>query len=194
MDHVASPLQRIGLVENRITTQRTRTRRVTGGIRMNTLRRLAAAALLLLVAAAPAFAQGTTGSIEGRISDEQGLALPGATVFARNTATGFARSVVTDATGIYRFPGLPIGTYEVKAVLAGHGRDRDPQGRGRQRVAEHRARLPHEGRHQDRGDLGPGRGPAHRHQELRGRGGGRHRADREPAPERTAVREPGRSR
>jgi outer membrane receptor protein involved in Fe transport len=86
---------------------------------MNTLRRLAAAALLLLVAAAPAFAQGTTGSIEGRISDEQGLALPGATVFARNTATGFARSVVTDATGIYRFPGLPIGTYEVKADLAG---------------------------------------------------------------------------
>src|SRR6266571_3576006 len=76
---------------------------LTGGIRMNRLRRLAAAALLLLGAAAPAFAQGTTGSIEGRISDEQGLALPGAGVSAKNTATGFARSVVTDATGIYRF-------------------------------------------------------------------------------------------
>src|SRR5207247_9302919 len=53
-----------------------------------------------------------------RISDEQGLALPGAAVSAKNTATGFARSVVTDATGIYRFPGLPIGNYEVKADRA----------------------------------------------------------------------------
>ncbi len=86
---------------------------------MTRLRRLAAAALLLLVAGTPAFAQGTTGSIEGRISDEQGLALPGATVFAKNAATGFARSVVADATGIYRLPGLPIGTYEVKTDLAG---------------------------------------------------------------------------
>src|SRR6266542_1858897 len=119
MGRVASPLQHVGLVENRITTTGPERDELTGGIRMNTFRRLAAAALLLLVAAAPAFAQGTTGSIEGRISDEQGLALPGATVFARNTATGFARSVVTDATGIYRFPGLPIGTYEVKADLAG---------------------------------------------------------------------------
>src|SRR6266498_4121267 len=119
MGRVASPLQHVGLVENRITTTGPERDELTGGIRMNTFRRLAAAALLLLVAAAPAFAQGTTGSIEGRISDEQGLALPGDTVFARNTATGFARSVVTDATGIYRFPGLPIGTYEVKADLAG---------------------------------------------------------------------------
>jgi Carboxypeptidase regulatory-like domain/TonB dependent receptor-like, beta-barrel len=86
---------------------------------MKRLQRLAAAALLLLLAAAPGFAQGTTGAVEGKIQDEQGGALPGVAVTVKNPATGFTRSAVSDAAGIYRFTALPIGAYEVRAELSG---------------------------------------------------------------------------
>jgi hypothetical protein len=86
---------------------------------MKTLHRLAAAVLLLLAAAAPSFAQGTTGAIEGKVQDEQGGALPGVAVSVKNPATGFTRSAVSDATGVYRFTSLPVGAYEVKAELTG---------------------------------------------------------------------------
>ena len=85
---------------------------------MGRLRLLALAAAALLVAL-PAFAQGTNGTIEGQVSDEQGLSLPGVAVTATNTATGFARSTTTDASGLFRLPGLPVGTYDVKANIAG---------------------------------------------------------------------------
>jgi hypothetical protein len=86
---------------------------------MNTLRRPWALGLLILLVAVPAFAQGTTGAIEGKVADEQGLALPGANATAQNMATGFSRSAVSDASGIFRVPGLPVGTYELKIELAG---------------------------------------------------------------------------
>ncbi|PYQ22160.1 MAG: hypothetical protein DMF81_13140, partial [Acidobacteria bacterium] len=81
--------------------------------------RLWAITLLALATAAPGFAQGTTGTLEGKISDEQGLALPGVSVTAQNTETGFQRSSTSDATGTFRIPGLPVGTYEVKTELTG---------------------------------------------------------------------------
>jgi hypothetical protein len=83
------------------------------------LRRAWSLALLGLVTAAPAFAQGTTGAIEGRVADEQGLALPGATASAQNISTGFTRTAVSDANGTFRVPGLPVGNYDVKVELAG---------------------------------------------------------------------------
>jgi hypothetical protein len=67
----------------------------------------------------PAFAQQTTGSIQGRIVDAQKAAVPGVTVTAKNTETGFTRSEVTDAEGLYRLNALPVGTYDLRAELAG---------------------------------------------------------------------------
>jgi hypothetical protein len=67
----------------------------------------------------PAFAQQTTGSIQGRIVDAQKAAVPGVTVTAKNTETGFTRSEVTDAEGVYRLNALPVGTYDLRAELAG---------------------------------------------------------------------------
>ena len=67
--------------------------------------RLLLAALLVLITAAPAFAQQTTGTIAGRVLDEQKAAVPGATVTARNDSTGFTRSEVSDAEGLYRITG-----------------------------------------------------------------------------------------
>ena len=81
--------------------------------------RLLAIALLVVFAAGSAFAQGTTGQLSGTVTDDQGGALPGATVTVTNAATGFTRSVTTDGTGSFSLPGLPVGTYEVKAELSG---------------------------------------------------------------------------
>ena len=51
------------------------------------------------LAAAPALAQQTTGNITGRILDDQGSAVPGVSVTALNSQTGFSRTTVTDAEG-----------------------------------------------------------------------------------------------
>jgi hypothetical protein len=71
---------------------------------------------------APLRAQATGGAIEGRLTDEQGLALPGATVTVRNTSTGFQRSLAADALGRVRFPRLPIGAYDVRTEMSGFAR------------------------------------------------------------------------
>ncbi|HKB10653.1 MAG TPA: TonB-dependent receptor, partial [Vicinamibacterales bacterium] len=68
---------------------------------------------------ATAFAQQTTGVITGRVVDEQGAAVPGATVTAKSPATGFTRTETSDAEGVYRLNALPVGIYEVTAELQG---------------------------------------------------------------------------
>jgi hypothetical protein len=72
--------------------------------------------------ATSAFAQQTAGNITGRVLDDQGAAVPGATVTATNTQTGFVRSDVSDAEGLYRLNALPVGTYTVVAELQGFTR------------------------------------------------------------------------
>jgi len=74
---------------------------------------------LCLMSGISAFAQQTSGNITGRVLDQQGAAIPGATVTAKNTATGLTRSEVSDAEGVYRLNALPVGTYSVDAELSG---------------------------------------------------------------------------
>jgi len=72
----------------------------------------------LVLVAAPAVAQETTtGSIEGRVVDAQGLAVPGATVTV--TSSQGSRTFMTDAEGRYFAPFLTPGTYTVRAELQG---------------------------------------------------------------------------
>src|SRR5262245_61816414 len=73
----------------------------------------------LALFAVPAFAQEQSGSIQGTIKDAQGGVLPGVTVEAKNQATGAVQSTVTNESGIYRFPALAPGRYEVTANLTG---------------------------------------------------------------------------
>jgi outer membrane receptor protein involved in Fe transport len=82
-------------------------------------RHLFRAALVLLLTCASSFAQQTTGNITGRVVDPQGAAVPGATVTAKNAATGFTRTDTSDAEGVYRLTALPVGMYEVVAELQG---------------------------------------------------------------------------
>jgi hypothetical protein len=75
----------------------------------------------LLVAALPAaaLAQRITGDITGNVIDEQGAAVPGASVNALCSATGLTRSVVTDREGGYSLPDLPVCVYNLSATLTG---------------------------------------------------------------------------
>jgi len=79
----------------------------------------ALAFLILLLSARSAAAQSRAPSIEGRVADASGSAVPGATVTARNLATGFRQSAITDSAGGYRIGALPGGTYDVTAEVAG---------------------------------------------------------------------------
>lgn len=76
----------------------------------------------LALAAWPALAQQTTGSIAGRVVDDQDAGIAGATVTARSGATGFVREVVTDGNGLYRLNALPVGPYDVSAERTGLAR------------------------------------------------------------------------
>ena len=73
---------------------------------------------LFLCLAAVAGAQEQSSSIQGVVRDLQGAVLPGATVEARNPLGG-VNTVVTNAEGVFRFPALPPGTYELTATLQG---------------------------------------------------------------------------
>ncbi|MBS1818323.1 MAG: TonB-dependent receptor [Acidobacteria bacterium] len=78
-------------------------------------------ALLLAVGVTPALAQRTTGEISGKVVDESGGTLPGVTVTLRGEAMPNAQPVITSETGLYRFPVLPAGTYDVEFALEGFG-------------------------------------------------------------------------
>lgn len=77
--------------------------------------------LFVLLVALPLLAQSqaTTGVIEGSVVDASGAAIPGVTVTIRNTATGYEVMVVTNAAGHFRAVLLPVGPYQVTAVLEG---------------------------------------------------------------------------
>jgi hypothetical protein len=74
----------------------------------------------LLMAPVALLAQGSTGELSGAVLDDTGAALPGTTVTATNPVTGFTRTDTTAGNGNYRFPSLPVGTYNVTAQLQGY--------------------------------------------------------------------------
>ncbi|HEX7154135.1 MAG TPA: TonB-dependent receptor [Thermoanaerobaculia bacterium] len=75
--------------------------------------------VVCLLAPVAAFAQLTTGSINGTVTDDSGAALPGVTLTARNVATGASRTTITESDGSFNIPLLQPGTYEVTAELEG---------------------------------------------------------------------------
>jgi hypothetical protein len=77
-----------------------------------------AALVIALLFAWPAAAQETRGSIEGIVKDSSGGVLPGATVVAKSAAGGTFQSI-SDTNGVYRFPVLDPGSYEVTVTLSG---------------------------------------------------------------------------
>ena len=77
------------------------------------------AAVLAISLAGAASAQEQSGGIQGIVRDASGAVLPGVTVEARSLAGAGLLSTVTDDRGIYRFPAVPPGVYEVTTTLQG---------------------------------------------------------------------------
>jgi hypothetical protein len=61
----------------------------------------------------------STATINGRIVDQGGAVLPGATVTVTNTGTGVARTTVTNGEGLFSIPALERGVYDLQAELSG---------------------------------------------------------------------------
>ncbi len=81
--------------------------------------RLLLGALLVLVLAPGTVRAQATAQINGIVADSSGGVLPGVTVIAIQTDTGFRREVVSDEAGAYALLNLPIGPYRLEASLAG---------------------------------------------------------------------------
>lgn len=73
---------------------------------------------MLSMLAVTAGAQARTGTIQGRILDPQGHAVPHAQVTALRTSTGQTRTARSDSAGWYALPLLPVGLYQVTAQAA----------------------------------------------------------------------------
>src|SRR6266849_679131 len=76
-------------------------------------------ALWVLLLSSPAFAQVTTGSVTGRVTDTQARVVTGATVTATNKGTGAARTATTNDAGDYVIAELPPGKYDVAVEAKG---------------------------------------------------------------------------
>ena len=89
---------------------------------MDIVRKSGLAGIVLLLLAGttgPAWAQVQTGSIFVKIVDDQGAAVPGATVTLTSPVLPRPIEGVTDSSGARRFSALTIGTYTIKTALTG---------------------------------------------------------------------------
>lgn len=65
------------------------------------------------------FINAGTGSLNGEVVDSTGAVIPGATVRAMNTDTGETVDTITASNGVYAFPNIVAGRYELIASLPG---------------------------------------------------------------------------
>src|SRR4029077_19335966 len=63
--------------------------------------------------------QGSTAQITGTVGDPSGAVLPGVDITATQTDTGLSRMTVSNETGAYVLPNLPVGPYRLEAALPG---------------------------------------------------------------------------
>ncbi|HYO81854.1 MAG TPA: carboxypeptidase-like regulatory domain-containing protein, partial [Bryobacteraceae bacterium] len=65
----------------------------------------------MLLLAGVAAAQDPTGALEGKIADESGGAITGASISVTNPQTGFSRRQTGSDDGLFRVSALPVGSY-----------------------------------------------------------------------------------
>ena len=65
------------------------------------------------------YSQEVSGSINGRVTDQSGLAVSGAAVIAAHAEQGTEWPATTNEDGVYSFPRLPIGTYSLRVESNG---------------------------------------------------------------------------
>jgi hypothetical protein len=82
-------------------------------------RRLLQLIVALLVCTSLASAQTPSGEISGTVVDSSGSVLPGVRVTLTNAATNAIRLTQSNESGVYVFPAVPPGTYNLKVELEG---------------------------------------------------------------------------
>ncbi len=75
--------------------------------------------LAVLLTSSPTWAQSLFGTINGKVIDQTGQVVPGATVTLGNQDTGATRNQVTTDVGTFSFPNLALGRYTATVELAG---------------------------------------------------------------------------
>ncbi|HEV2616908.1 MAG TPA: TonB-dependent receptor [Candidatus Acidoferrales bacterium] len=73
----------------------------------------------MFAAAAVAQTSRVGGTIEGRVTDNSGGSIAGATVRIREASTNITRIVHTDSHGLFRATDFPVGIYELRAEESG---------------------------------------------------------------------------
>lgn len=76
-------------------------------------------AVLLIALTSTCAAQLFPGRVAGRVRDEQGAVVAGATLKLKNPSTGFERATTSDENGEFNFPELALGTYDLSISKAG---------------------------------------------------------------------------
>lgn len=77
------------------------------------------AAALCLPGMPAANAQTVYGSITGTVSDPSGAIVPNAKVMVKGEQTGTVFNGVTSSAGVFRFPQMPIGAYDITVTAPG---------------------------------------------------------------------------
>jgi len=76
--------------------------------------------LSVFIALFTAGARGQQNSeISGTVTDQNGAAIANAQITLTSTATGTTLSTQSNSAGVYSFPGLNVGTYDLKATASG---------------------------------------------------------------------------
>src|SRR5215467_7609302 len=80
---------------------------------------IGASMLIVVIPAANGQSAAINGEITGVVTDATGGSVVNAALEVVNTATDLAQTGKTESSGIYRFPLLPIGTYEITVKASG---------------------------------------------------------------------------
>lgn len=74
---------------------------------------------LCLAFAVSAYSQEVSAGITGRVTDPSGAAIVNASVTAKDTQRGTEWPTVTKEEGVYAFPRIPVGTYDLRIEAKG---------------------------------------------------------------------------
>jgi hypothetical protein len=128
MRHPAGAARKTGLSRRGVEEFNPKSEFDMGNTRPGVYRRLLASLTAIIMISAvslpnASFAQAvTSGTIEVRVTDSTGAALPGATATLTNAETGFLRTGVSDDRGVFQFLLVPVANnYELRAELSGFG-------------------------------------------------------------------------
>ncbi len=75
--------------------------------------------LILALSISAVLGQTGTSRVRGAVTDTSNALVPGATVTATHEATGFTRTILSNASGQFAFDAMPLGKYTITVTLQG---------------------------------------------------------------------------